>query len=348
MTLHSSRLRRVGGGLLLAFAAASAQATTVQIYPYLDPGAQADLVLQVNGESRCSIKIASAAQDLYKTPACRFELPAAGASIGVRGTYAAAKGKSTRVERSWRLVDFAGVGGLLAQPGKPYGERMAAFIPAASAFAVKHLGNAYRGAIEAGQPANQADVEAAEKRLGYALPADFVSMQRRVGALTIGDHYLTPIGSVADADTQIRTLWGTPEEAMRESYSDARRAGLRASTLLFTEVGDGLGGLRYRPAPTKTCGSRDLYEWVSQEGSDRVLKNADGSCMDFAAAFRWVLEAFLIGDWSDELRGEGVLLVDSSAAALALKLRSEFGEGGVGLDVAWRGPHDPMPEGGSP
>lgn len=348
MTLHSSRLRRAGGGLLLAFAAASAQAATVQIYPYLDPGAEVDLALQVNGESRCTIKVSGAAQDAYRTPVCRFELPAADASIGVRGTYAAAKGKSTRVERSWRVLDFAGVGGLLTQPGKPYGERMAAFIPAASAFAVKHLGNSYRGAIEAGQPASQADVEAAEKRLGYALPADFVSMQRRVGALTLGDHYLTPIGSIDDADTQMRKLWGTPEEAMRESYSDARRAGLRASTLLFTEVGDGLGGLRYRPAPTKTCGSRDLYEWVSQEGSDRVLKNADGSCMDFAAAFRWVLEAFLIDGWSDELGGEGVLLVDSSAAVQALQLRSEFGAAGVGLDVAWRGPHDPMPQGAAP
>jgi len=346
MTLHSDRLRRAGG-LLLAFAAASAQATTVEIYPYLDPGATVDLALQVNGESRCTIKIAGGAQNLYKA-ACRFELPAAGASIGARGTYAAAKGKSVHVEHSWRVVDFAAVGGPLSQPGKPYGERMAAFIPAAAAFAVKHLGATYRGAIEAGQPASQADIEAAEKRLGYALPADFVSMQRKVGALTIGDHYLTPIGSVNDADTQMRKLWGTPEEAMRESYSEARRADLRASTLLFTEVGDGLGGLRYRPAPTKVCGSRDLYEWVSQEGSDRVLKNADGSCMDFAAAFRWVLEAFLIDGWSDELDGEGVLLVDSSAAVQVLRLRSELGADGVALDVAWRGPHDPMPQGAGP
>jgi hypothetical protein len=343
MAPHSRRVRRAGWVLPFAFAAAAANAATVEVHSGLDPGARADLVVQVRGEIRCTIRIAGAAAELRGAPACRFELPASAASLDLRGTYAPANAGRMPVERSWRLVDLAGVAGLLSQPDLSYGERMAAFIPAANAFAARQLGEAHAGAVEAGTPASQAEIEAAEKRLGYALPADFVSMQRRVGALALGDHYLTPIGSVNDADTQMRTLWGTPEEAMRESYSEARRTALRASTLLFTEAGDGFGGLRYRPAPTKACGSRDLYEWVSQEGGDRVLRNADGSCMDFAAAFRWVLEGLLFADWSDALGGEQALLVDSSAAVQRMKLGEAPGEPGIGLEAAWRGPHEPAP-----
>lgn len=338
----STRTRRAGCAAVLVLAAGTAQAATMEVYPYLASGDRVDLTIRVDGESRCSIHIASAPSESSSRPACRFELPPAAASLSLQGEYrdGGGSGSTHSVAATWRIVDFAGVSRRLSSPGRTYGQRMADFIRAATAFARENLSPIYASSLRTGKPAAQADIDAAEKRLGYALPADFASMQREVGAIEIGDHSLTRIGQVADADTQMRTQWGTPEEAMRSRYSDARRAALRASTLLFTEVGDGYGALRYRPAPNRPCGDQAYYEWISQEGGDDALKYADGRCMDFAAAFRWVLEGFLISSWADELAAEKqVLLIDTSAAVQPLALHAGVGAAGLGLDVRWQGPN---------
>lgn len=329
----------------LLVATVAVRAAMIEIYPYLREGDSADLAVLVDEKSLCTIRIENAAQDVSKKSACRFELPAAAATLSVRGEYRGVhwdtkQRYSRKGEQSWPLVDFAGVGGRLIQPGKPYGERMADFIAAANRFATERLGKEYGQRIRARRPAAQADIDAARKRLGYGLPADFLSMQQKVGAIVIGDHGLTEIEQVADADTQMRTVWGTPAEAMKEAYSEQSRANLRASTLLFTEVGDGYGGLRYRPPPNKTCGDQPYYQWISQEGSDKALKHADGRCMDFAAAFRWVLEGFLLEDYADELASEKqALLIDSSAAVQPLVLQTGTDRFAIGLVVRWQGPN---------
>jgi hypothetical protein len=334
--------------LVAAFALAASglsSAATLEIHPYLREGDSADLVVLVDGKQACAVKIAKAAADVHRKPACRFELPASASRLGVRGTYEGVRWSTKKRyrhegEQSWPLVDFAPAGSRLAQPGKSYGERVADFLAAANAFAGRQLGADYVQSIEGGKPASAAAIAAAEKRLGYALPADFVSIQRTVGALRIGDHGLMSIEDVADADTQMRKVWGTPEDAMQESYSDKARANLRASTLLFTEVGDGYGGLRYRPAPTGACGEQPFYQWISQEGSDKALRHADGRCMDFAAAFRWLIEGFVLEDYADELASEkGALLIDSSAGVQPLALDTSDERFAVSLSVRWQGPN---------
>ncbi|GAA0716658.1 hypothetical protein [Dokdonella soli] len=320
-------------------------AATIEIYPYLGEGDSADLTVLVGGESRCSIKIANAARDISKTPVCKFELPASATSLTVRRGYgdvhsATQKRQPRKGEQSWRIVDFGVAGSRLAQSGKPYGERMVDFIAAADAFGAKQFGADHGRSIAIGKPVGHAEVEAAEKRLGYALPVDFVSMQEKVGAIAIGDHSLTAIGDVADAYTQMRKVWGTPEDAMQSDYSESMQKTLKASTLLFTEVGDGYGGLFYRPPPSKRCGDKGFYYWTSQEGGSASLMNEDGSCMDFAAAFRWVLEGFLLEGYADELSSEKrALLVDSSNPVQPLVLRTNSNRFGIELGVRWQGPN---------
>lgn len=332
-------------GAMAVAAAAPAAAATFEIHPYLREGEGADLAVLADGKPVCAIKIERAAADVHKKPACRFELPPSASKLSVRGSYEGVHWETKKRfrhqgERSWPLVDFAAVSRRLTQPGKSYGERTADFLAAAKAFAASQLGADHISGVATDKPAGAAEIEAAEKRLGYALPAEFVSIQRTLGAFDIGDHGLMPVGKIADADTQMRQVWGTPEDAMRRDYSDQERANLRASTLLFTEVGDGYGGLRYRPAPTKTCGERPFYQWISQEGGNLALKEADGRCMDFAAAFRWLLEGFLIDDYADELASaKGALLIDSSVVVLPLALNTQAEGFGVELAVRWQGPN---------
>jgi hypothetical protein len=326
-------------------AAGASRAATLQIHPYLREGDSADLTVLVDGKEVCAVKIAKAVAGVHKKSACRFELSASASRLSVRGEYEGVRWSTNQRyryqgEQSWPLLDFAPVGSRLTQAGKSYGERVADFLAAANAFAGRQLGANYVRSLEAGKPADAAMIAAAEKRLGYALPADFVSIQRRIGALRIGDHGLMAIEDVADADTQMRKVWGTPEDAMRESYSDKARANLRASTLLFTEVGDGYGGLRYRPAPTQACGEQPFYQWISQEGGDQALRHEDGRCMDFAAAFRWLIEGFVLEDYADELASEkGAVLIDSSAGVQPLALDTSAERFAVSLSVRWQGPN---------
>ncbi len=325
---------------------AGAQAAAVEIYPYLGKGDMAHLAVSANGRTLCEIRIERAGEEEWRRPACRFDLPAGADSLSVRGEYGSGAGQAEKRgvrkgETTLRLADFSPVGGLLGQTGKSYGERIAEFIPAAKAFAAAHLGETYaEGSIRAGKPAGAAEIAAAEKRLGYALPVDFVSMLRTAGALTIGDHYATSAAQIADADAQMRKDWGTPEAAMASEFSEKQRAALRASTILFTEVGDGLGGLRYRPPPNKSCGDKPYYQWISQEGGDSRLLHPDRSCMDFAEAFRWVLEGFLIEAYADELGAEKqTLLIDSSTGVQPIVLRVEPDRFAVDLVVRWQGPN---------
>jgi hypothetical protein len=127
---------------------------------------------------------------------------------------------------------------------------------------------------------------------------------------------------------------------MADDYSPKMQELLRASTLLFTEVGDGLGGLLYRPPPTKACGERGIFYWTSQEGGEHNL-SAKGACPDFAGAFRWLLEGFVVSDLADRLDEEkGIVLIDSSTGGQTLRLEVSEGPGfAVGLARRWDGPY---------
>jgi len=338
------------GGIALCIGLAATHGTIartvgIELHPIVDAGAAVDLEVLVDGRVQCTVKKESGV-DVSAQSACRFDLPAQARALSVRGEYGAAASASQRRwsrkgEVAANLLDFAAVGRLLDSPGKSYGERVADFVAAAHRFQRAHAPDHPLG-LEIGKPVAAERIDAAQRRLGYALPEDFVSMQRVVGALRVGDHHVTAIDDIADAYTQMRQNWGTPEEAMKSDYSASEQAVLRASTLLFTEVGDGLGGLRYRPPPTKACGGRAAYSWISQESGGGLLKAANGDCMDFAGAFRWLLEGFVADDLASELADDGgVVLFDLSRAVqrLDLRLDREAAPFHADLSIRWQGPN---------
>lgn len=52
-----------------------------------------------------------------------------------------------------------------------------------------------------------------------------------------------PMKDIDSAYAQMRNVWETPEDAMQQDYSEPMRTLLKNSVLLFTESGDGYGGL---------------------------------------------------------------------------------------------------------
>lgn len=272
------------------------------------------------------------------------EMKVAGNRLRLRGSYSVqpddAPLRTYRGDLAVTLVDFASAGRELQDTRHGFGDAVRRYIAAVNTFTKAHLPDSVPH-IEAGTPATAADVAAAEKRLGYALPAGFVALQRSVGALTVGDHSLTAIGHVDDAYTQIVRDWGTPRAAMAESYSAAFLDQLRHGVLLFTEVGDGLGGLLYLPGPTKSCGTAPAYVWTTQESGTAVLKRDDGSCVGFEEAFQRVLDAFVLDDMADDIASaakEPTLLIDSSRTqTLRLSVDAYAHEFAPTVTPRWRG-----------
>jgi len=325
----------------LCAALAGTRATAVQ-FEVMSPWqpARVDLVIDVDGKPACSLH-RDVAGDATRAVLCRFELAPGPHALRAHGEYALdgddGKRHARKGEQAIALVDFAPAASLLSKADRPYGERVAAFIKATRAFAREHGVEVW---LEVGKPADAATIDRARQRLGFDLPADLVSLQRTVGAIRIGDHAMTSAADLRDAYGAIVKDWGTPEAAMQEDYSPKMQELLKASTLLFTEVGDGLGGLLYRPPPTKACGAQGIYYWTSQEGGDENL-SANGACPDFAAAFRWLVEAFVIDDLARSLADEHAsVLVDTSTGAQALELDLADGDAfGVGLARHWQSPY---------
>ncbi|WP_395683978.1 hypothetical protein [Dokdonella sp.] len=317
-----------------------AAAAPFELSALLWRGIEVDLVILADGKTVCTLK-GKEAGNAAAEPGCRFDLAPATRVLQVRGRYTTNNGAGKPVAhagtQALRLLDMASTSRHLLDVQRPYGERVGAYIDALRSLA---RDNGVELDIEAGTPVDAAAIAAAEKRLGFALPPEFVSLQRTLGAIRIGDHGMTRVASLRDAYGAIVTDWGTPESAMTDDYSPKMQELLRASTLLFTEVGDGLGGLVYRPPPTKACGGRGIYYWTSQEGSEHNL-SANGACPDFTGAFRWLLEGFVVADFADDLDEEkGIVLVDSSIGGQTLRLGVSDDPGfAVGIAQRWNGPY---------
>jgi hypothetical protein len=298
----------------------------------LEPGYadHIDVGVIADGHAVCTIKAGSANAGPDN---CRFDLPAATHSLIVRGSYQRAD-KHFAGEQQVTLLDFAVANSPAAE--KNYRERVVQFAAATDRFAREHLPKPLHF-IEPAGPVDPASIEAAEKRLGFALPEDFVSLQHSVGAIAMNDSRITPISQIDNAYVQMLKVWGTPEDALQEDYSESFRALLKTSVLLFTESGDGYSGLLYNPGASKTCGSSGTYYWTSEEGGTHVLKNPDASCMNFAQAFHWILNGLVLDRVAEAIGDVNTptALIDSSSGAQTLRL--SFNTHADAFDVYLRG-----------
>jgi hypothetical protein len=306
-----------------------ASAATIDIEPLVYGDISMDVSILVDGHEQCRIKRKGSDPAPVKDTLCRLSLSTTGSSIVVVGKYSiedVASGQPTirKGQQTFELVDFEPATSKLARNGSPFGQRVNDFIKSARSFSSQHELQGFD--LEGGKVSSKEDIEQAQKRLGYPLPPELASLLTTVGEIHEGDNSMTSIETITDSYTMMLRDWGTDEPDLIESYSPKSLELLKASTLLYTEVGDGLGGLLYRPPPSKACGDKGLYVWISQEGRTSGLSK-NGACPDFERVFRWLLDRFVIEQLADEMHETtGSVLIDTSTGIQHLQLVAENGE----------------------
>lgn len=317
-----------------ASVSASAPATARAVIEYIHHERYtANLTLSIDSQPACTIALQEQPTK-WVTRECAIDLPASAREFVLSGEFAftdKVRRSRARGTQRWRIVDLAPVVGPLRDASRPFGQRVRDFVRAKSALEKTHPTLADDVSVEPAAAAESADaIKAAESRLGFPLPPEHVSLLRDVGAMEIDDSSFMAASTLNRADRQMLTEWGTPAEAMKELSSEMMTV-LRASTMLYTEVGDGLGALLYEPAlPSRPsgCGRQPAYYWIHQEGtgpSPERLMRADGkTCASYTEAVIWLLAQQVFALWEDEEDPHLVLVDRSAPTALRFLLSHRY------------------------
>lgn len=284
--------------LLLAAAAAA----PADLYAFLSPGES--VVLDIGA---CRVETAHD-EAHYRTPVCRLELPASGL-LEVKGEVHFER-RRVVVDTRFEVVDLGIYTRPLLEGEGDYGQRFGAMI---DAFAALAEARGFYAMLERGEPAGEQALREAEQRLGFALPPDFAALLRRQGAVGVGDHAFTGAEDLRPALEELEKGWG------ETALTPATRAALRDAVVLYTENGDGLGALIYRPGKIDECDG--AFYWTHQEtiNQPELLRNARGECADFAESVYWLLDEHLF-EQLDDMFEAPALLLDRAAGPTALVL----------------------------
>jgi hypothetical protein len=225
--------------------------------------------------------------------------------------------RRVRGSTTFQIVDVGPLLAPLRDASRPLGARVRAFVAAKAAFDARHadLETAVVAIGESG-PAKAVEIAEAEKRLGFRLPREYVELLRDVGQIEIDDSSTSAADEITNTWDAMLKQWGTPLKALEAELQPATRALFRATALVFTEVGDGLGGLLFHPAAPACHGAPAFYFVHQEDGSMNdplLLKHADGSCRDYVSATHWLLVTQALARYEDG--ADDVILVDRSASS---------------------------------
>jgi hypothetical protein len=323
---------------VVAAVAAPAATPSVVVEVFHRQDVSGTVTLEVPGSPPCVIELRG---DGKESVACTVPLPEAVKAVRLAGEVRWKhweKGKRvSKGTQSWKVLDVGPMAAPLRDASRPFAERLKAFLAARPAFEKGSGGlvEEMPGRIEAGEKSPSTAVAAAEKRLGYALPAGYADLVTGLGAPTIGDSYFERPETLADAFEQMVKGWGTPRAVLEKKLRPEAKSLYRSGTILFTEVGDGYGGLLYRPAPVPECGGKAELSWFHQDDIHRaaILRRSDGSCMDFPAAVLRVLADQLFIQY-DDTGDEGIVIDRSSPVPFRLKLVHDGGRPGPGFSLS--------------
>ena len=318
--------------------AAPAATPTVLVEVYHRQDVSGRVTLEVPGSPPCPIELRG---DGKESVACTVPLPEAAKTLRLTGEVRWKHWKSgkrvSKGTQSWKVLDVGPLAAPLRDASRPLAERMKAFLAALPAFEKGSGGlvEELPGRIDGGEKSPSAAVSAAEKRLGYALPSGYASLVTGFGAPTIGDSYFERPETLANAFEQMVKGWGTPRDVLEKVLRPEAKALYRSGAILFTEVGDGYGGLLYRPAPVPGCGGKAELSWFHQDDyhTVQVLRRSDGSCMDFPAAVLRVLAMQLFVQYNDT-GDEGIVVDRSSPVPFRLELVHDGGRPGPGFSLS--------------
>lgn len=303
--------------LFLLPGAALADPMVIQMYDRSDY--KGSLALTIAGIPPCTFQLRGQDKD---RDVCTLDLPKDAGTLNLKGDFAwkhYLRGhQKVKGTQSLKIVDLAPMVGILRDGQKPFGQRLLDFKAAKAAFEKRHedLADQAYFVFGLGTPAKLEAVKAAEKRLGFSLPPEHASLLLKAGQMDVGDSSTTQAEELKNAYDAMIQDWETPRESMQEDLSPKTAELFKNSALLFTEVGDGLGALLYRPAKDPKagpCNGQPAYYWVHQDSIDEpsLLKNRDGKCKTYSEAMIWVLAQLGLSGYDDD--GLGFVLVDRSA-----------------------------------
>lgn len=219
-------------------------------------------------------------------------------------------------EWRWRVLDLGPLVATLRQSSTPWAERVQRFSRQVADFEAAHAGTIEPMGWSMADPEPAATVAAAESRLGFRLPAGHAALLTR-GRPEIGDSFTVPASRLARTATTITREWESPAPRLGADV----QALYDASTMLFTEVGDGYGGLVYHPADGACQGQAGFY-WIHQDSiaRPRLLRTAAGACRTYEQAMVWVIATLGLQAYGDTTPDVAVLDLSAAVAHARLDL----------------------------
>jgi SMI1 / KNR4 family (SUKH-1) len=244
---------------------------------------------------------------------CALALAAEVSTITLTGEFSAESGK--RMQKGtmrWQVVDMASFLRPLRERTRLMGDRVRDFLKQ-KAFEARHASvlEAFYLSNEMADPAPE--IAAAEKRLGFPLPAEHRHLLSTVGGLRLGDSSMTHAAEIKRSYAAMIDDWETPKSELDKALTKSTRALLEGTTLLYTEVGDGYGGLLYRPAGEPKCADGPAYYWIHQDeiNEPELLQRAGGGCVDYTSAMIYTIAQDGLVEYDSS--EPNVVVVDRSA-----------------------------------
>jgi hypothetical protein len=329
----------LGFWLALLSLATTAAAVEVEIRTYWIPEAENSFTFLLGDRELCTFA-GRAPQGSNSSPGvCRFELPGKARTLTLRGavSWPHWNEKGTRFRlisatgtHTFELRDASPITGPLRDRGLGAAERWRRSLAAEARLVADYDG--YPG-LSLDAPATAAAVAEAERRLGFALPADYRELVTAAGVPQLGDSYVAPVSELVTADRTILQQWGYGDAESRKWIPAAAIERLQRAVVLFFEVGDGMGGQLFLPPPNGPCGERFATMYFHEEdGMAEAMERLAADrleCASFDETLLGHVERVVLLQHEDDLATEtGELLFDLSAPVQRLNLRYSVGEAG--------------------
>ena len=272
-----------------------------------------------------------------------FKLPIDAHSIKFAGTLQLRhyrKGvQQAKCDYQLPVVDLSMLTKPLREPAQPWSERLRRMANARSAFEATHpeIMSEIFVSFEEGDKTSQSEISAAHQRLGFALPPEHVDVLCNYGAWQADDSFVVAPHDLGSAYNQMIDLWETPKKAMEQLPATVVEL-LRASVILYTEVGDGYSALVYKPQRSTGASDGPAFYWISQDEISRPnkLTNRNGSTKDYSQAMLWLIANQVLSRYATS-SVESVFVDHHPQAKLAYRLRPELESQGMEfeLELEW-------------
>ncbi len=270
------------------------ETTPIAVRIWVNEHTQANLNLTVGGINVYHILLEKGEKDQGKYVTYTFDLQKDARELNLSGTYEHydSKHQSVSGSQNFKIIDIAPIMQTLRDTSRPFGQRLLDFKKAMLTFDQNYPKSEAMYSpstfLKFGKGVSNSMIKAAEQRLGFNLPTEYVNLLRKMNYFACGDSGSDPAEKITNAYN-----WGDLEGCNIDANTIAF---FKSSVVLYTDVGDGVGGLLYQLG-TSECGKQGAYYWLYQGQYDPILlKNSDGSCKNYTEAMIWLLANQLFSD----------------------------------------------------